>query len=309
MTRADRAIAAIATGQLGAFTRRQANDAGLSDRQLRSRVQSGFLVQPGPHAFRVAGAPTSAATQLHDLLLDIGGEAWVCGATAAALHGIEGYTLRRPFHVLVPRRRNVRRLGAVFHQSEHMTLVDRCRVGGAFVTSGARTLIDVARVTSPERLLSAVESTLLLGIVSEDLLYRRIGALRSKGRFGMPALLTVLDERQLASGAESWLESEYLRLLRRAGLPLPDTQQVLTRARDRTVRVDCRFPGTSLVVELLGYRYHRSRGDLNRDAARSNALMSAGYSPYQFTFDNIVNDPTEVVETTARALVSVLRAA
>ena len=36
-----------------------------------------------------------------------------------------------------------------------------------------------------------------------------------------------------------------------AGLPKPVTQAVLSRAKDRLVRVDCRYPGTRVVVELL----------------------------------------------------------
>jgi hypothetical protein len=69
----DRRIAAIATGQLGAFTRVQANDVGLSDRQLRSRVQSGILIRTGPNSFRYAGAPTSLISELADMVMSIGG--------------------------------------------------------------------------------------------------------------------------------------------------------------------------------------------------------------------------------------------
>ena len=43
-----------------------------------------------------------------------------------------------------------------------------------------------------------------------------------------------------------------------AGLPRPSTQRVLTRAGDKMVRVDCHYPDTNVVVELLGYRFHRS---------------------------------------------------
>jgi hypothetical protein len=50
------------------------------------------------------------------------------------------------------------------------------------------------------------------------------------------------------------------------------TQQVLSRAGDHLVRVDCYFPGTNVVVELLGYRYHRTVARMSRDAARLNAL-------------------------------------
>jgi len=302
MTNADRRIAAIATGQLGAFSRTQAADSGLSDRQLRSRVQSGTLIQTGPNAFRVAGAPSTFESDLRALTLDVGDPVLVAGRTAAALHGFGGYALRRPFHLLMPASRNVRRNGAVIHRSASIDLIDRTRTNGFAVTSAVRTVIDLARTASPDELEALIEDALLLGLSNEDLFYRRIGRLRSRGRFGMPALLEVLDRRAVAGGTESWLEREYLRILHRGGVPRPVTQQVLTRSGDRTIRVDCRFPGTNLVVELLGYRFHRSRDQMNRDATRLNALMTDGFTPYQFTFDRVVNEPDGVIAETLSAL-------
>src|SRR5687768_14963787 len=135
MTNPDRLIAAIATGQLGAFTRAQANDVGLSDRQLRSRVQSGFLNQTGPNVYRYAGAPSSLRTELNDVLLDIGGAVWCCALTAAALHGFDGFVLRRPFHLLVPRTRHLTRSNVKLHRSDVIDPVDRSESGGTAVTS------------------------------------------------------------------------------------------------------------------------------------------------------------------------------
>ncbi len=302
MTNADRRIAAISTGQLGVFTRTQAVDAGLSDRQLRSRVQSGTLNKTGPNSYRIAGAPITLESDLRAMVLDVGEPVWVAGPTAAALHGFDGYHLRRPFHLLMPASRNVRRHGAVIHRSGLIDRIDRDVCSGFAVTSGARTVIDLARSASPTQIETAIEQALLLGLANEDLLHRRIVALRNRGRFGMPALVDALDRRAFDGGTESWLEREYLRLLDRAGLPRPLTQTVLTRARNRMVRVDCRFGGTNLVVELLGYRFHRSRTQMNRDTARLNALMSERFTPYQFTYDQVVNEPAEVVAETRAAL-------
>lgn len=302
MTNADRRIAALATGQLGTFTRAQANDVGLSDRQLRSRVQSGFLIKTGPNGFRIAGAPVSVESELRALVGDIGGDVWVTGPTAAALLGFDGYVLRRPFHVMLPAERSVHRNGVVVHRTNTLALIDRTTVAQVPVTSGVRTVIELARTASREQLDGVLESLFLLGLANEDLLMRRIAALRTRGRYGIPALLDAIDRRTIRGGTESWLEREYLRLISRAGLPIPVTQQTLAEAGDRLVRVDCWFPGTDVVVELLGYRYHRSRSQMNRDATRLNALMARGLMPYQFTFDQVVGEPDTVVGTTHVAL-------
>lgn len=309
MTNADRRLAALATGQLGTFTRAQANDAGLSDRQLRSRIQSGFLIKTGPNSFRVAGAPVTHESELRALLRDIGGDVLVTGPTAAALHGFDGYRLRRPFHLVVPVGRDVNRVGAVVHRKKPIEQVDRANVDGIAATSGVRTVIEIARTADADEIDRALESLFLLGLTNEDLLMRRIAALRSQGRYGIPAVLEAIDRRTLTAGAESWLEREYVRLVVGAGLLVPLVQQVVSRRGDRLVRVDCRFPGTNIVVELLGYRYHRSRTQMRHDAARLNALVADGFRPYQFTFDQVTDAPDEVVATTRLALARAVPAA
>lgn len=302
MTNSYERLMALATGQLGTFTRAQANDHGLSDRQLRSRVQSGFLVQTGPNSFRVAGSPSTMMTELHALVLDVGEPVWVGGPTAAALHGFDGFALRRPFHLLIPRERCVRRWNAVIHRSNIIDPIDRTMLGNLPVLSATRTMIELARFASATQLAAALDSGIRDGLLSEDLLHRRAMALRSQGRFGLPLLAEVIAGHEVTRGGHSWLEREYLRLLDEAGLPAPDLQQVLSRTGDRLVRVDCRFPGTNVVVELLGYRFHRSRSQMTSDARRANALLADGFRPFQFTYEHIVTQHTYVVATTAQAL-------
>jgi very-short-patch-repair endonuclease len=302
MTDTDRRIAAIATGQLGAFSRAQATDAGLSNRQLRSRVRSGALVQTGPNGFRVAGAPNTLESQLREVLLDIGSPIWVSDATAAALHGFPGFTLRRPFHVAVNADRNVRRNGVVVHRTGMLDPVDREQLDEIPITSPARTLIDIARHATPGQLGLAVEYAFEHQLTSEDHVHRRIGTLRSRGRYGVPTLLGVLERREITRGGESWLERRYLTLLHEARLPRPATQVVLAQRGDHAVRVDCWFEAGNVVVELLGYRFHRTRSQMNRDAARHNALIASGRAVYQFTYDQVTATPTEVVAQTRAAL-------
>jgi hypothetical protein len=302
MTMNLRRIAAVATGQLGSFSRAQAHEHGMSDDQLRRRVQSGFLVQIGPNAFRLPGASAGQLGDLRALLLDVGEPCWASGPTAAALHGFDGIRLRTPFHLTLPRERNVRRLNAVIHSSADLPSLDRETVEDIAVTSPTRTLIDLARATPPEALTAALDGALRDGLTTEDLLHRRIAALRTKGRYGIPTLLDVLEGRDVTRGGHSWLEREFLRLVASAGLPRPECQAVLTRANDRLVRVDCRFPRTPIVVELLGHRYHRTKEQMSRDAERLNALVLDGFTPFQFTYEQVVTEPARVLATVDLAL-------
>jgi hypothetical protein len=302
MTSDNRRFAAVATGQLGTFSRRQAHAAGISDRQLRGRVQSGFLEQIGAHAFRLIGAEHGLLGDLRAVMLDIGEPCWASGPTASAMHGFDGFNLRRPLHVTVLRDRNVRRLGTVVHTTMYLPPIDRETRDGVAVTSPTRTIIDLAGYETAGRLAAAMDSAFRDGLSSEDLLHRRIAELRGRGRFGIPRLLGVLEGQEITRGGHSWLEREFLRLLAAAGLPKPLCQQILTKAGDRLVRVDCRFPGTNVVVELLGYRFHRTKQMLARDTERLNALVLDGFAPFQFTYEQVVGDVETVIATVRTAL-------
>jgi hypothetical protein len=302
MTNTYRQLMAVATGQLGLLSRQQANGVGMTNAQLRSRVSSGSLLQVGTDTFRLPGAPTGARAELLALTIDIGGEVWASGPTAAALHGFDGYRLKPPFDVTIARGRDVKRVGHRIHTSASLDLIDRAVVDGIPVLSGARTLIDLARTESRERLTEAFDSGLRDGTFNESLVHRRIVALRSQGRFGVPRLLEAIEGAEVIRGGHSWLEREFLRLVASAGLPAPQTQQVLTRTGDRLVRVDFRFLGSPVVVEVLGYRWHRTKEQLRRDTERTNALLADGFRPYQFTYEHVATSPSEVVITLRAAL-------
>lgn len=297
-----RRLATTATGQHGAFTRKQARNAGFTDAQLRSRVQSGSLDRPGVRTFRSPLTPSSPIGDLTALVLDIGEPCWVSGATAAALWGFDGFKLSRPFHVTLLRDRKVCRTNAVVHTTDSMDLLDRARINGVPVMAASRALIDLARFESAERLTTALDSALRDGLTSEEFLHGRIAALRGSGRYGIPRLLDVIDGAEATRGGHSWLERRFLSLVDAAKLGVLATQQVLTRTRTSVVRVDCQFEDVPLVVELLGYRWHRSKEQLARDAARVNALQLAGFVVLQFTYDQVALTPDQVIEDVRFAL-------
>ena len=270
--------------------------------QLRRRVQSGILEPVGTHTYRSPFSATSARADLAALVLDCGPDSIVSGPTAAALHRLDGFSLRPPFHVTVPRGRNVQRAHHHVHTSIELPLIDRCVVDGIAAMSATRTLIDVARFVGPRQLTAALDAALRDGRTSEDALHRRITRLRSSGRYGIPTLLAVIEGCEITRGGHSWLERHFLEMCARERLPKPETQQVLSKTGDRLVRVDCRFAGTRLVVELLGYRWHRTKAEMTRDAERLNALLLDGYWPVQFTYDQVTNDPNYVVSTVRQAL-------
>lgn len=239
---------------------------------------------------------------LADLLDDIGEPLWVCGPTAAALHHFDGFALEKPFHVLVQRSRNVRRARHIVHTSLSIDLIDRETAQGFPATSPTRTLIDIAATTSPAPLTAALDGALRDGLVSETFLHQRITALRTSGRYGIPRLLRVIEGSEITRGAHSWLEREYLRLMFEVAIEAPIPQVIMGRRGKKLIRVDFHFPGTRLIVEVLGYRSHRTTAQMTDDAARLNRLVLDGKLAVQFTYPQIAQEPQLVVATTREAL-------
>lgn len=297
-----RRLAAEANGQHGVFTRADAARSGVPAHVLRDWVQSGLLAPTGVRSFRSVFVPPSRLSDLSALVADVGAPVLACAITAAALHGFDGFALHPPYHLCVPRGRRLERHGAVIHTTTRLELIDRATVSAIPTTSPTRTVIDLARTQPAARLATAIDSAIRDGLSSEDFLHRRIVALRSSGRYGLPRMLDVLAGAEVTRGGHSWLEREYLRLLSDAGLPRPATQQVLSRRGDRFIRVDCRFPGTPVVVELLGYRFHRSRSQMQVDAERLNRLILDGFAPVQFTYVDVAERAHHCVDTTREAL-------
>jgi hypothetical protein len=226
--------------------------------------------------------------QLVALIDGIGAPCWTARSTSAALHGMEDFALRIPFHLLVLRGRFVNRIGHVVHTTTQLDLIDRSEPHGIPSTSPTRTIIDLAPSLSVKALTKLVDSATRDGLTSDDFLHQRIAALRTRGRRGIQKLLDVLAGIDATKGGHSWLERRFLELADRAGLPRPSTQVVVGKRSGKLIRVDCTFPGTPVVVELLGYSCHRSLMEMQSDSGRMNRMILDGLVPMQFTYLDIV---------------------
>ena len=224
-------------------------------------------------------------------MIGVGDPVWAFGPTGGALLSFDSFHLRPPFHLLIPRGRHLNRIGHVIHTTMFLEPIDRETVWQVAVTSPPRTIIDLARFETPERVSIATDSALRDGGITERHLHARIAALRSKGRHRIPDLIRIIGGSEISRGGHSWLERRLLEIVAESGLPRPVCQQTLTTARDRLVRVDCRFPGTPLVIEVLGYSFHRTRSQMQRDAERMNQLVLDGFVVLQFTYLDVTDEP------------------
>jgi hypothetical protein len=157
--------------------------------------------------------------------------------------------------------------------------LDLVTVDGFRCTSATRTIIDLAHAGTAEvRLEAAIDSAVRAGLTAPIVLERRLGQLRGRGRWGARRL----DALLIDSGGESLLERRFLRLVRAAGLPRPETQVVQRREGRHVARVDFLFPQHRIVVEVSGRLGHSTPTERSRDAQRRNELQDIGMTVYEY---------------------------
>lgn len=285
-------VSTLAASQLG-LVRTDQVPAG--DRaRLRHLARRGVLEHAAKGVYRVRGAPVSWEQRLTAAAWALGREAVVSHAAAARWHGLEGFVDDRVEFTLPRELARRATPGAIVHATEDLPRSDVRRVRGLAVTAPARTIIDLARAGEAlGRLERAIDSAVELRLVTVDRLVDRVNSITGPGRWG----LAVLDEALLDAGGHTVLERAFLRLVRLAGLPRPRTQVVHRKEGRHVARVDFLFTGRDLVVEVSGGRGHSSPAERAKDAARRNELQRLGRQVIEFTYEQVVRRPDEVIAT------------
>jgi very-short-patch-repair endonuclease len=101
----------------------------------------------------------------------------------------------------------------------------------------------------------------------------------------------LLDRRTFRL-TDSELERRLLPIVRRVGLPPPETG-----AEVNGFRVDFYWPDLGLVVETDGLRYHRTPAQQARDRLRDQMHLAAGTTPLRFTHAQVRFEPEHVEGT------------
>jgi hypothetical protein len=258
-------------------------------------VSSGRLTAVGPDLFLVGGATLTWEAKLLGLVLSAGDGAVVSHRSAAALWGFDGFRPGTP-ELTVPRGWRFRREQAVVHES---TDLERCGVrtrSGLPVTDPARTLLDLARRLSDERLTRAIESARRLGLTTWSEL---IATLAKHARCGRPGIRRL--RRVIAAGVhrEEITDSDFellvMALLAEHGLPEPVLHHaVVDSSGRRLAEVDLAYPELKIAVELDGGD-HQRRDVFERDRPRQNSLVLDGWIVLRFTWDAFRDRPQEII--------------
>lgn len=299
---ARRTLAKIAEGQAGYVTRLQLLEVGVSRSTIQRMAADGRLVRVGVRTFRVPGAPPTWAGRALAATLDTGGVA--SHRTAGALQRV--VERRSTIEVMVSGSGRGSSLPTaidgvplIVHRTTSLPSGDVLAIDGVPCTSAARTLLSLASLVpgsiSVEAFDDLIGRTWDLGLTSEPWLWWLLERRRCSGRTGVAAMEAALVRLAGMGRTESWLERAFLRLLDQEGIARPVIQRRVAPAGAFVARVDFWFAEADLLVEVLGYRHHRTRAQLDRDLRRANDVILAGRRILQFSHDHVVRSPAAVI--------------
>ena len=292
------ALSALASKQHGLVTHAQALSAGLNRMALSRLMRSGTWEQVRPRVFRKAAKSQTEEQALFAVCLWLGPSAVVSHRSAARLLGLD--LKKGDLEITTQPRFKADAKGVIVHRSKLLTERDRRTIRGIPVTTGARTIIDLAGQFDDEELAILVEDAWRREIVAPDWVAQRLKELGKQVR--RPALAEILaDCRTRELPMESALEVRLWRLLKRHDLkPIPHYE-----FRDdfgQPAHVDFAFPDHGLAIECDGFETHGTREAFENDRLRSARLVSIGWRVMMLTWRQVTEEPDTVIALIRQAL-------
>jgi hypothetical protein len=289
----------IARHQLGLFTTEQARHAGVSDDQQHQGVIAGRYVRVRRGVLAVAAVAPSWEQAVLAAVLASGVGALASHTSAARLHGLSDPCLVADcIEIVTPLLRQVRQPGIRAHRSGLLFDPDRSVVTSVPCTAPARTLID----------LSGAVGATELGRLADRLVRERrmtwVDLVSAVPRFRIApgrspkVLVEVLRDRWPGyDPGESEFETRVLRVIYRAGLPMP-LQQHVVRAGERRYRLDLAYPDLLVGFELDGWTDHGHRTAFDDDRRRNNLIALEAWRLFHLTWRM---EDSEILETVQAA--------
>lgn len=294
--RVERRVAALASRQHGVITRAQLLAAGLGAGAIDHRVRNGRL-QLLHRGIYLAGhaTPTWRAREIAAVL--------ACGAAVLSHRSAACFWEALPYpaasstavDVTVTRRGPESKPGIRVHRARTLARRDYAIHDEIPVTTPPRTVLDLAVSDLPGEVERALGEMLARRRLSERQLRDQLA--RNPGRQGAGVLRALIDLDGGPAASRSEAERRLLRLVRAAGLPIPEAN-----VRVGGFEVDFIWRQQRLVVEVDGYRFHSSRSRFEDDRKRDASLAALGYTVLRVTWRQLTREPEAVVARLAAAL-------
>lgn len=286
----------LARRQHGVATRGQLLELGLGTGAIRYRVDTGRFRRLYRGVYLVGPIAPPLAREMAAVLA-CGPTALLADRSAGLLWEMLPSPAREPrtIHVVTVRGGSEDRPGIRVRRVSGLSSGDRAEIEGIPVTSPARTLLDLSVVLGARELERAVARAERERLVEREQL--REMAARHRGRPGTSALLAVLEQTGGPALTRSEAEVRFLRLVREARLPTPETN-----APVGVHEVDFLWRAQGIAVEVDGYAFHSSRPRFESDRRRAAHLAARGIQVIPLTWKQIVDEGTATAVQVGQAL-------
>lgn len=272
-------------------------DLGASATAVQRRIAAGMVVRSDTKGiYHQADSEATWERRLWTLYLAAGHGRYVSRQAAGALHGLPSFG-RTELSVTVPHGQHQLCHPGQIHQTrrpwpdEFLVVIE-----GLTVTDPAATIVDVAGLLRPRRLLEVVESA------QHDLgtPISRIGRAHKfadyANRPGRLRLMAVLD--RLAAG-DGMVQSKLERIFHETAAELgfePWTPQFPHPGRDLSnARGDAGDARAKVIAEMDSRTWHSRNRDRLRDAHRDRTAAMAGYQVVRVLGEELLRDPVAAV--------------
>lgn len=293
----------LARRQDDVVSRQQLRELTVTSQHVQARVRAAAWQVIGPYVVALHGGPLSERQKLWVAVLHGGKGAVLGGLTAARADGFEGFE-PAAFQVLAPHGSNRddlehEQLRVKVHESRRLSDADVHPTRKPRRTRFPRSIVDGAAQASSDGRCRA--------IIAASVQQRRarpgelLVVARSRPTMSRRALIieTIGD---VEGGSHSLPELEYLRGLRRVGLPTPTRQRTVKRP-DGRYYLDCEFDPYAVSVEINGAQHiellAKEADDVRRTRLAIGGRLMVDIGSYLVRHDN---DRAMVI--TAEALTS-----
>jgi hypothetical protein len=172
----------------------------------------------------------------------------------------------------------------ILRAARHNVIVD-----GIPITTVAQTLLDVAAPAYRLNMGKLLHEAIVLELFDLNGISRVLArSPRAPGAWRLAEALT--EEVQFT---RSDLEDAALALFRSYSVPKPECNAWISDG-EKLVEVDFVWRRAGLIVEVDGWRYHRSRWRRRQDAAKTAALEAQGWTVLRFSEFAVAGTPAQV---------------
>jgi hypothetical protein len=273
-------LARTAASQHGLLSRKQLRDGGMSASRIDRLLAVGSLSTVRRGVVAIGGAPESWERNVLAVLISIGGLAVASHRSALRLWGLR--EVDEEIEVTIPDHRMATAAGAAIHRSVDLQAEHRTVLDGVPVTTIERTLVDAGLIFPEREVRRLVARALVVKVTTRSRLWEIRRRLGRQGRNGVIALEQALETLPDEAGAESDPELELRAILCRPGIDEPVAQHLVVLGGS-TYRLDLSYPSRRVALEYDGFDAHMSIDAFERERARQNDLVLAGWFVLRYT--------------------------